>query len=253
MGNVIDAVTAFQPGDAIGAALQQILASDGFCKSQRLSKLLTFLVDKKLRGAVRDTSEYVIGIDVFDRDPAIYSTCSDPIVRVQVGRLRDKLKKYYATEGAHSSLCFSIPLGSYMPEIHPVDRPAAIRPTHRMIAAKPLELLTESADGLAITRGINEELSHRLYLAFGNAIVISDWPGDMDAGSRTAFCHRLEGAVRIDGNTIRTSLRLIDQLGGHIAWSAQFDRTAPLTIGQQEELALAMCTALTAYFANAVT
>ena len=37
-----------------------------------------------------------IGIEVFHRNPATYDPNSDPIVRVNVSRLRERLVKHYA-------------------------------------------------------------------------------------------------------------------------------------------------------------
>ncbi|HXA46897.1 MAG TPA: hypothetical protein VNW52_04650, partial [Burkholderiaceae bacterium] len=101
----------------IRAALAQVLASDTFVKSRRMCRLLRFLVEKQLINAIRDINEYSIGIEVFDRDPASYNTGDDPIVRVQIGRLREKLKAYYAAVGNNVNLQISIPIGHYMPVI----------------------------------------------------------------------------------------------------------------------------------------
>lgn len=57
-----------------------------------MSRLLAYLVERAITDCARDTSEYAIGIGVFDRDPLHYSPGEDPVVRVQVGRLRTKLK-----------------------------------------------------------------------------------------------------------------------------------------------------------------
>ncbi len=51
-----------------------LLSSDIFKHSPRMSRLLTYLVEQAIRESVRDTSEYAIGIGVFDRNPVSYST-----------------------------------------------------------------------------------------------------------------------------------------------------------------------------------
>ncbi len=119
-------------------ALTQILASGVFARAQRMSRLLRFLIEKGLNGDIRDVNEYSIGIEVFDRDPRAYSTCDDPVVRVHVGRLREKLKAYYATWAGEPTLQFSIPLGSYVPVIRRVSGgDLAAKPNH-MLAFLPL-------------------------------------------------------------------------------------------------------------------
>lgn len=233
-------------GAAVRRALALVLSSDGFCKAQRLSRLLRFLVEKRLTGAPRDTAEYAIGIEVFDRDPATYSTGDDPIVRVQVGRLRDKLKHYYATAGQHAALRFSVPVGSYMPEIEPMHNIPPTLGSNYLLAIVPLAYFDADADGAAFTRGLNEELAYHLYKAFGQTIVSHTFDTGAAGGG---VSHRLEGSIRVNGEQVRTSVRLIDRAAGCIVWSEQFDDSAPFAIALQEQLAHAICGALKQYFA----
>lgn len=96
-------------------ALIRVLASPEFRKCQSTSGLLRFLVKKALAGALEEASEYAIGINVFERDPTIYNTRDDSIVRIQIECLREKLSSYYANAPAHIDLHFVIPMVSYVP------------------------------------------------------------------------------------------------------------------------------------------
>lgn len=216
----------------VRAALALVLSSPGFSKAGRMRRLLQYLVERQLRGDLRATSEYAIGIEVFERNPAWYSTCGDPIVRVQVGRLRDKLKAYYAGPGAQARVRIDIPVGSYMPIIalH-VPAPAGSRP--RLLAA-PLVCLSGDAGAAAFTRELNEELGFQLFQAFGQRVVSAE----------RAASHRLEGSLRRQGEALRLCLRVLDSAAGCIAWARQFDRQAPLELSLQEELAGAICAEL---------
>jgi hypothetical protein len=49
---------------------------------------------------------------VFGRRPADYSPGEDPIVRVQLGRLRHRLELYCSTEGRHDPVSLRLPLRS---------------------------------------------------------------------------------------------------------------------------------------------
>lgn len=275
---------------AIRVALKHILDSEAFARAQRMRELLQFLVEQKLSGSPRDTQEYAVGIEVFKRDPATYNTCTDPIVRVQVGRLRDRLRAYYAGSGTDDVLRFMIPVGSYMPEI--VTRPAAVpsmpqpgpvrgygaaagegidfsavgfsgrelhvsdlAPSsrvsikgiarHYLLAHRALVYCGGDADGATFVRGLDEELVHQLYCAFGPTIVPR-----ADSARLSAVSHRLEGSVRIDGNQVRLSLRLVDNKADSIVWSEQFDACSSCTILVQDKLAEAACSALRQYFAH---
>lgn len=229
----------------IAAALQQVLASNGFCRAQRMRRLLRFLVDKRLHGAVRDTSEYVIGIEVFDRDPSMYHTGEDPIVRVQIGRLRDKLNAYYAGAGAHAPLRFSIPIGSYMPDIQSMPKLPSDIGKHYLLAVAPLAFFHDDPAGAAFTRGLDEELAYHLYQAFGPTIVSHT----VDRASATGTSHWMEGSVRAQGDQLRITIRLVDRAAGCIVWSEQFNYCAPFGIALQEQVAGAVCAALKQYFA----
>jgi TolB-like protein len=233
-------------------ALAQLLASKEFCKAQRMSRLIRFLIEKELAGEVNETGEYAIGIEVFDRDPVTYSTAEDPTVRVQVGRLRDRLKAYYATSGAEAGLRFSIPMGSYMPIIsrHEGESPY---PRAHLLGVAPLTNFILDQNGVAFTQGLNEELSHQLFKAFGQKIVSHTFtvPHAAPAAripAATSVSHVLEGSVRANSGMIRTSMRLVDAAAGCIAWSEQFDRRDPFSIDLQEALAVAICNALKLYF-----
>jgi len=97
---------------AIRTQLGVLEASSAFRDSARHRRLLTFLVESTLKGEADGLKEFVIAAEVWDRnvsfDPRIHST-----VRVEVGRLRTRLERYYASEGAHDDLRFSIPVGGY--------------------------------------------------------------------------------------------------------------------------------------------
>lgn len=259
MSNIAELATPTPTANArtVRLALMDILDSDDFGRAQRMRELLQFLVEKKISGLQRDTHEYAVGIEVFKRDPQTYNTCTDPIVRVQVGRLRERLRLYYAGAGRTAALRFVIPVGSYMPEILSMPTPSAPPPALQSHAAAgsiasqyqlahcTLSYFDNDALGCAFSRGLNEELVHQLYCCFGATIV-----PNTSAPSLASASHRLEGSVRLDGGRVRLSLRLVDNSAGSMVWSKQFDGTAGPAIPLQEQLAAAACTALNQYFAH---
>jgi len=247
------------PDAAVLAALEIILANTIFIKAPRMSRLLGYLVKKAITGSVRDTNEYVIGIEVFDRDASTYNPSEDPIVRVQVGRLREKLKAYYATVGADSDIEISIPVGRYMPIIQRLNSVNTDFKQGSMLAMYPFKSISYHGDGMPFTQGLNEELMHQLFKEFGKIRVAHPFltPGDADSASWSlkSTCsaeanHLIEGSVRIDAERIRTSIRLIDISVGCIAWSEQFDRNIFFATTVQEEIALSICTALKGYLSQ---
>ncbi|MFD1326324.1 hypothetical protein [Mycoplana ramosa] len=101
--------------ETVQACVKDILASRVFSRSGRLRAFLEYVVERQLAGKAGQLKGYTIGIDVFGR-PTGFDSGSDPIVRVQAGKLRKLLEEYYAGEGANAPLRIRIPRGSYVPE-----------------------------------------------------------------------------------------------------------------------------------------
>jgi TolB-like protein len=94
--------------------LDRVLASSTFGTSAKRSELLRYLVEHGLAGDAESLNEYSVAVDVLGR-PASFDPRIDSIVRTQVGRLREKLKDYYASEGRRDPILIDIPLRSYCP------------------------------------------------------------------------------------------------------------------------------------------
>jgi hypothetical protein len=92
--------------------VDRILASELFQRSGRLSKLFRFVCEQTIRDHADRLKEYNLGIEVFDRD-AGYDPRTDPIVRVEAGRLRSKLNEYYIEEGSADPIVIGLPRGGY--------------------------------------------------------------------------------------------------------------------------------------------
>jgi Tol biopolymer transport system component len=105
------------------AALDKILASEPFRRSQRMAQFLKFVVLQTLKGDSESLKEVCVGRSVFGRDPA-YDPQLDPIVRVEARRLRAKLEEYYSSEGGEDLILIQLPKGGYKPVF--VDRSGAV-------------------------------------------------------------------------------------------------------------------------------
>jgi TolB-like protein len=115
-------------GDDVRRQLDRLLASAGFANAGRMSRFLRFVVEKSLAGEGERLKEYVIGIEVFDRDPS-YDPRLDSIVRVEAARLRAKLAEYYAGEGRGDAVVLSLPKGGYSPIAKIEDWSASVNGT----------------------------------------------------------------------------------------------------------------------------
>src|SRR5262249_6400018 len=106
--------------EAVREHLERALTGDVFGHSDRLKRLLRFVVEQTLEGKGDKLKEYTLGLEVFDRAPG-FDPRVDSIVRVQASKLRDKLSEYYETEGRGEPVRIELPRGSYMPVFQTPD------------------------------------------------------------------------------------------------------------------------------------
>ena len=99
--------------DVVGQ-LERILASGDFDASPRSRAFVRFIVEETLAGRQEGLTQAAIATRVFERredfDPTV-----DPIVRIQAGRLRRSLERYYLLSGAADPVRIELPRGSYVP------------------------------------------------------------------------------------------------------------------------------------------
>jgi TolB-like protein len=100
---------------AVEHQLEAIFASEEFAAAPKMRSLLRYLVDATQAGDAERLKGYAIGVDVFERGVA-FDPGTDPIVRVQAGRLRKLLETYYLTTGKDDPIRIEIPKGGYAVE-----------------------------------------------------------------------------------------------------------------------------------------
>ncbi len=115
--------------DLIHETLDKIVNSPAFAQSARLTRFLRFVVEHSVENRPDQLKEYSIGLSVFDRNEG-YDPRTDPIVRVEAGRLRTKLREYYSSEGKNDPVIIQLPKGSYVPAIslRETDLKETVRP-----------------------------------------------------------------------------------------------------------------------------
>jgi hypothetical protein len=107
------------------AELVAVLASEAFAKSQNLARLLSYLCGKYFDGRTCDLKEYNIGVEALGR-PTDFDPTTNSVVRVELHRLREKVKRHYETEGLHDAVVIVLEPGKYAPRF--LARPEV--PTH---------------------------------------------------------------------------------------------------------------------------
>jgi Tol biopolymer transport system component len=108
----------------VRAQLERILASASFAEAGRAKTFLRFIVSLALEGRASEIKEFLIAVEVLGRNSS-FDSKSDPIVRVEARRLRDRLRSYYEDEGRSDPVLISLPKGGYVPEFLELRPPAS--------------------------------------------------------------------------------------------------------------------------------
>ena len=111
------------------AQIDRILHSDEFRSSDVLRRLLAYLADKAVSGEADQLKEYVIAIEGLGK-PSSYDPQHNSAVRIQVGRLRQKLGEYYRTQGKDDEIIIDLPKGRFR-----------LTCRHRQCPAEPVALV----------------------------------------------------------------------------------------------------------------
>ena len=106
--------TAQVKPEAVREQLERVLLSTPFAHRERASKLLRFLVERRLENWENELKESVIGVEVSGRPPD-YNPKVDSIVRTEAARLRARLSRYYAADGSRDEIVIVLPKGGYVP------------------------------------------------------------------------------------------------------------------------------------------
>src|SRR4051812_2303969 len=92
--------------------IQRIVSSKAFKTSEVHRNLFNYLAEKSLGGEAHNLKEYTVGLDVFGKPPS-YDPRRESVVRMHVGRLRQKLAEYYRTEGVDDPIIVDLPKGGF--------------------------------------------------------------------------------------------------------------------------------------------
>jgi TolB-like protein len=123
---------------AIREELGRVLNSGPFAQSRRRQRFLEYIVNETLAGRGDRLKGYNIAVEVFDR-PETFDPTTDPLVRIEAARLREKLREYYDTDGLADPVRIDLPKGTYTPHIAFRSEASSIAPPDRVSSAARTE------------------------------------------------------------------------------------------------------------------
>lgn len=216
--------------DAIRAELDRVLASEAFDASPRNRQFLRYVVEETLAGRAERIKAYAIATTVFGRD-ADFDPQSDSIVRIEAGRLRRALERYYLMAGAGEGIRISIPRGSYAAafEVEPgSEEPARAAETGSgapTILVRPFEEEGDQSAQPKFTRGFERQIIVGLtrfteLFVFGAETALS---GEA-TGTTLDPDFVLTGGTSLTADRFRAEVLLIEARTGRYVWGQSFTR-----------------------------
>lgn len=264
-GQDLEALPEGLTAPEILAQLERVLASETFQRAERLSRFLRYVVEQGLAGEKTALKEYAIGLHVFDK-PESFDTRVDPIVRVEAGRLRAKIRDYYDGEGSDDPVWLGLRKRGYRPAFElrkteaspPATPPAADAPPPgppsdaRSIAVLPFEDLSPEKKQEYFCDGITQEIVNALAKIKGlsvaarrSAAQFKGKPENIREIARQLQVGRvLEGSVQKIGQRVRISAHLVDAATGFDCWAETYDRPLNDVLAIQDEVGRAIAEAL---------
>jgi adenylate cyclase len=231
-----DAQTKLAPTD-VRAQIERILGSSDFHASERNRRFLGYVTDETLAGREVGIKAYTIACNVFGRSED-FDSGQDPIVRVEAGKLRKALERYYLTAGTTDAIRIEIPKGSYVPTFCPtalaLEKPRSPQIAQGVptIAVLPFALLGDDPAQSHFATGLSAEiaaaLSHYQNVAVTcryAAIGIESHTNLSNVREELGARFVLEGIVRRSLDRVRITVQLTDLEKRRQLWGETYDRT----------------------------
>jgi TolB-like protein len=217
--------------EAIRAQLKRILGHAEFQATDKMHDFLRFVVEETLAGRSQNIKGFTIAVEVYGRD-ANFDAAHDPVVRIQAGRLRRAIERYYLVSGGQDPIRIEIPKGSYVPVFSEgpgcgsfPDRVGAVPMVQRSTTSWPTILITPFDDltgnpdlaylGVGLATELCVELGHCEDL---RVMLYRAGPLDLqELNARPDFI--VSGNVRFDGSAIKIVMQLSDGATGEQYWA----------------------------------
>ncbi|HMQ91528.1 MAG TPA: hypothetical protein PKA33_00750 [Amaricoccus sp.] len=217
---------------AVRAELRRILASQQFDASDRNRAFLTYVVGEALAGRSHRIKAYAIATEVFGRDTT-FDPQLDSIVRIEAGRLRRSLERYYLTDGRSSRLRIDIPRGGYAPVFEsgePVRLPrVATGPPRVLVTA--FEEEGDHSSFPTFTRGFTRSLIIGLTRFTGLRVFGAETalrhPADVEPNAARrdlAADYLVTGQTSLRSDGFEVDVLLVESASGRAIWAETYER-----------------------------
>jgi TolB-like protein len=212
--------------------IEQIFSSDDFDASRRSRDFLRFIVEETLAGRAEDLTQPAIATRVFARQ-ADFDAVVDPIVRIQAGRLRRSLERYYLLSGKHDPVRIELPRGTYVPTFNAqsIDEPegAADGPQEPALLADDWPSLAISpfkaaagSDQAELADRVTEEVALELGRYRDVRAVVQNELDKHGTSGRRSARFALGGRLRVEDGALLVTAQLVDRASGEQLWGDEY-------------------------------
>ena len=111
------------------AAVEDVLGSDTFARTEQLRSFLRYVCERTLAGHGREINEYGVAVEALGK-PSDFAPNEDSSVRRSAYELRQKLQKFYEFERPEAVVRIELPKGSYTPRFVVAAAPRPVAPPH---------------------------------------------------------------------------------------------------------------------------
>ena len=217
------------PRALVESSLERVLQSAVFRRSDRHRRFLRYVVQAALDGRAESIKEVLIGIELFDRHLDSYDPRSDPIVRVEAGRIRAKLTRYYLSEGSGDPFGFDIPAGGYVPRFAKRQANVGVKRAVETYAVMPF--VTHDTDSLHFAIGLADQVINLLgrvsdirVVARNSSLKVRENNLDVKEIARLLkVTHIVDGSIQRQGERLRCIAHIFSAADATRLWSQSFD------------------------------
>lgn len=204
------------------------MSSPDFDASSRSREFLRFVVKETLEGREDAVTQHGIATLVFGRRED-FDPSTDPIVRMQAGRVRRSLEHYYLTSGLKDPVAIEIPKGTYVPVFRLRDGAGSEQapvlsgggPT---ILLSPFQNLTQDASFDFVAQGLVSDLAIELDRYRELRVLLRGRVESPGSGTVTAR-FAVNGALNLVEDALKISVQLVDTTTGELLWGEQYRQT----------------------------
>jgi adenylate cyclase len=217
------------PDKAILEQLDRMLRHEEFHATDKMRDFLRFVVEETLAGNARLLKGFTIACEVFGRGKD-FDAALDPVVRIQAGRLRRAMERYYLTAGRRDPVLIEIPKGGYVPvftagPVHGSEtgnrdagEVASTEKSWPYILVLPFETLASDPQTAYLGTGLATELCIGLGSCPEFRVMLSQTQVPEVPGDRLQPDFIVRGTVQQNGDECKVVVQLLSATTGEQLW-----------------------------------